>query len=317
MNNMSAIVLADTTAMSREHWLEERKRGIGGSEAGTIINVDSYKTKRGLWLEKTGKIEPEPAGEPAEVGILMEPVIDILFQRRTGIKTAEYKVLLQHREYPWMLANLDRVIPGERIGAEYKNVSLRKANEWEGDEIPDKHYAQCQHYMAVTGYEKWYIAALINGNHLVNKLIPRNDQFIDFLIEEEYAFWNCVETDTMPDGAFSKDLLKLLYPETNGAIITLPEISTEYSEQFKIAKANEKEAKLEAERFQVALCGMLGEAYKGLTPDGLFELTWSQVNPKPKFNEERFAVEQPDIFQKYLEAAKPYRKFACKKLKGE
>lgn len=314
---MSAIVLADTTAMSREQWLTERKRGIGGSEAGTIIDVDPYKKRVGLWLEKTDQIVPEPAGEPAEVGILMEPVIDILFQRRTGIKTAEYKVLLQHAEYPWMLANLDRIIPGERIGAEYKNVSLRKAGEWEGDEIPDKHYAQCQHYMAVTGYEKWHIAALINGNHLVNKLIPRNDQFISFLIEKELAFWTCVQTMTMPDGDFSKDLLKILYPETNGLTITLPEGTSDFAEEFKLTKVIEKETEAKLEQLQVMLCGLLGAAYKGLTPDGMFELVWSQINPKPKFNEKRFAAEQPEVFQKYLEVAKPYRKFSCKKLKGE
>lgn len=45
---------------THEEWLELRKYGIGGSDAGLIMGVPQYKDKKGkqknivdLWLEKT------------------------------------------------------------------------------------------------------------------------------------------------------------------------------------------------------------------------------------------------------------------------
>lgn len=71
------------------------------------------------------------------------------------------------------------------------NVKQRihtQKNKWEEDEIPDSYYVQCQHYMAVTGCVKWYIAVLIGGNKFVWKEIPRNDGDIAALIEAEKEF---------------------------------------------------------------------------------------------------------------------------------
>ena len=41
--------------------------------------------------------------------------------------------------------------------------------EWEDEEVPAAYLLQCQHYMAVTGYEAWWIAVLIGGNKFVHK----------------------------------------------------------------------------------------------------------------------------------------------------
>ena len=56
---------------------------------------------------------------------------------------------------------------------EAKTVSAFKAGEWE-DGIPDEYYLQVQHYMAVTGYQGAYVAALIGGNNFRWKLIHRD-----------------------------------------------------------------------------------------------------------------------------------------------
>ena len=48
---------------------------------------------------------------------------------------------------------------------------------------------QIQHYMAVTGLKKTYIAALIGGNHFVYKTVERDDEMIADIIEMERRFW--------------------------------------------------------------------------------------------------------------------------------
>ena len=44
---------------SEEIWLEERKNGIGGSDAATILGLNPYKTNIELWEEKTKRKEAE------------------------------------------------------------------------------------------------------------------------------------------------------------------------------------------------------------------------------------------------------------------
>lgn len=40
-------------------WLKSRKAGVGGSDMSTILGLNSFKTPYDLWLEKTGRVEPE------------------------------------------------------------------------------------------------------------------------------------------------------------------------------------------------------------------------------------------------------------------
>ena len=51
--------------MTREDWLEERKKGIGGSDAATILGLNPYKTTIELWEEKTGRKDaPDISDKP-------------------------------------------------------------------------------------------------------------------------------------------------------------------------------------------------------------------------------------------------------------
>lgn len=50
-----------TAAMSRDEWLKERTKGIGGSDVATILGLNPYKTPLQLWEEKpAGPLDPRP-----------------------------------------------------------------------------------------------------------------------------------------------------------------------------------------------------------------------------------------------------------------
>lgn len=51
-----AEVLAKTSEMSRDEWLIERRKGIGGSDASIILGLNKWKTPFELWLDKTGQV---------------------------------------------------------------------------------------------------------------------------------------------------------------------------------------------------------------------------------------------------------------------
>ena len=104
---MSAKILASTENMPYEDWLEYRKQGIGGSDASVVCGISRYKSPVQLWMEKTNQLLSQEAGEVAYWGTQLESLVRAEFNKRTGIEVKQIKQLLQSKEYPFMLANLD------------------------------------------------------------------------------------------------------------------------------------------------------------------------------------------------------------------
>ena len=97
-----------------KEWLEERKKGLGGSDSPVVLGVSPFKTKRELWMEKRGLIE-EPELTPAmKRGIVLEDVIARLYSDITKRKLRRKNKVVYHPKYPFMLANFDRLIVGEK-----------------------------------------------------------------------------------------------------------------------------------------------------------------------------------------------------------
>ena len=82
----------------------------------TIAGLSKWKSQVQVFLEKTQAIEQEDVqSEAAYFGNVLEEVVAQEFAKRTGLKVQRRNAILQHPEYPWMLANVDRLIVGERI----------------------------------------------------------------------------------------------------------------------------------------------------------------------------------------------------------
>ena len=83
---MSFTVIANTAAMPYEEWLERRKDGIGGSDAAVVCGVSRYKSPVELWMEKTGQLPAQEAGDAAYWGHQLEDLVRAEFTKRTGIQ---------------------------------------------------------------------------------------------------------------------------------------------------------------------------------------------------------------------------------------
>ena len=81
-------ILVDTAALSREEWLDYRRKGIGGSDVAAIFGISSFHTGRDIYYEKTGvtRIEDQPDNWVAlEVGHLLEDLVAKIFSGQTGL----------------------------------------------------------------------------------------------------------------------------------------------------------------------------------------------------------------------------------------
>lgn len=314
------LILSVKDAEDHEKWLEARAIGIGGSDAAVIMGMNQYKSPYQLWLEKTGQVEPPDLSGNQYVywGTKNEANIADWFQEETGKKVKRLGTL-RSKEYPFMLANVDRTVVGENAGLEIKTAGVRQYRKWKDDEIPDAYYCQCLHYMAVTGADYWYIAVLLGGNEAKWKRIERNEEDIQHLIMAETDFWKLVETRTPPpvDGSDScAAALSAQYKggDPNFSVILQPDADgvIEFLENDKAImdalkkQITEKENRLKA---------LLGNAEEGTTDH--YRVLWKTQAGRSSVPLAKIKKQAPDIYQLlkekgFLTIGKPSRRFSIK-----
>lgn len=183
-----------TLGMSRLDWLRARQRGIGGSDAAALVlTPQEYKWSRPRKVYES-KINPPPEVEKknlaCEVGHFLEPFVAMQFTEATGFRVHNVNRIILNPMYPFMFANIDRKLYGMNVGLEIKTTSAYNERLFTEEEYPIEYYIQMQHYMAVTGWEMWYLAALIGNHRFVWYEVPRNDDDIAEIVEIEENFWN-------------------------------------------------------------------------------------------------------------------------------
>lgn len=155
------ITKISTAGMSREEWLAERRNSLGGSDVGAILGMNRYASPYTVWVEKTGRLPPKEDNEAMRQGRDLEQYVAERFMERSGKQVQRYNYLLRRSDAPHLHANIDRRVLGERSGLECKTASVLGLKLYQGGEFPESYYAQCVAYLAVTGWERWYLAALV------------------------------------------------------------------------------------------------------------------------------------------------------------
>lgn len=305
----------NTKDMSHKDWLNVRKTGIGGSDVGTILGVNKWKSPIQLYFEKIGEVkEPVLDNEYIYWGNVLEDVVAQEFNKRTGKKVRRVNKMFRHPKYNFMIANIDRSVVGEEALLECKTTSEFNKGKWEDDEIPSTYLAQVQHYLAVTGYKKAYIAVLIGGNRFLWKEIERDEELIKLLIDKEKDFWErYILGDEIPDmdgSDATTEFLKHKYHESlDNEKILNSEIETTI-EALNAIKAEEKEIKTLKQKYENEIKAILGNDERGMSKN--FKVSWKMQN-KTSFDKNSFEKDYPDLANKYTKESK-YRVLRIKEL---
>lgn len=312
--NLNAI---HTLEMSRDEWLKERTKGIGGSDAGIILGLNKYRTAFELWLEKTSQVDPiEIDNEAIYWGNEMENVVAKEFEKRTDKKVRRSNFMYSHPNHHFIKANVDRLVVGESAVLECKTASAYLAKEWKDDEIPDTYLVQVQHYLGVTGKQKGYIAVLIGGNKFVWKEVTRDEDLINMIFQAEINFWNNHVLANVPpplDGSSAAE--KYLKEKYDRAVkdkeVVLPSEFKDYLIEYEQIKQNEKLIKTAKTEIENILKEELKDAERGIVGD--FVINWknqSRTSVDSKTLKEKF----PDIHKEVLKTSS-FRKFDVKEVR--
>lgn len=192
---------------------------------------------------------------------------------------------------------------------EAKTASAYKKEIWEQG-VPLEYLYQIQHYMAVTGAEKTYIAALVGGNHFLYHEVCRDEAMIQDIIQLEKDFWeNHVLTGKEPQADGSKataEYLEEAYGTSNGKIVELPKESLALFEQYDHISAQLAQLKEAKEAVTNKMKNYLKENEKGVIGDR--QVTWKSVT-STAFDRKRLEQERQEIYQEYC-TEKQYRRLS-------
>lgn len=285
----------DTRNMSREEWLAERRHSIGGSDAAAIVGLSKWATPYTVWADKTGRLPEKTDTEAMRIGRDLEEYVAKRWCEASGKKVQRCNAILRNDEYPFAHADVDRMVVGEDAGLECKTTSTLDVRQFRGTDFPEQYYAQCVHYLAVTGLKKWYLAVLCFGRGFFTFELERDEGEIEALMGAEMAFWLKVETDTppAPDGAEATgEAIKTIYAESEAGetrdLFGRENLLREYLDlKAQIGALEDRAAEIE----QTIKLDM-EDAEKGSV--GKYLVSWKSYTRK-NFQTNQFAKEHPGI----------------------
>ena len=273
-----------TAERDRTAWLEERRKGIGGSDAAMIMGLSRWGGPFSVYQDKVNGVREELDSDAVHFGTVLEDIVAREFAAREGVKVRRRNRVQFSEEHPFMLANIDRELVGQNIGLECKTANAFKGGEWAGDELPQEYYVQVQHYCSVMGWEACWIACLIGGQKFVYKLVTRNDGFIADMIGAERDFWENHVIPKIPPALGSFDRVDLA--QETGAMLAPTERDLEYAAKLARVKEQIKELETHAALLTNIFKERIGEnaGIEGVA-------TWKQNRPSAKVDWEAVAKE--------------------------
>lgn len=297
---------------SHEEWLELRRKSIGGSDASTILGVNKYSSLYSLWLDKKGLAKETEETEAMRQGTDLEDYVAKRFCEETGKKVRRKSQTIINPDYPHSHANVDRWVVGENAGLECKTTNSLNLRKFDAGEFPPQYYAQCLHYMAITGADKFYLAVLIFGKDFKVFEIERDEEAITNLMKAEENFWYYVENDVPPpvDGSDATgNAIDNLYVNPVHESTDLSLVADAIDNWTKL-KAKRREIDSELKKYEQIIKLALGYADEG-NSNG-YRVTWKE-QVRHSFDSKRFIKDHPELYEKYVKESR-YRVLKVKNL---
>lgn len=293
--------------------IAERRNYIGSTDSAAILGLSRYGTPLSVWAEKTGAIVPEDiSGKlPVRLGHKLEQAVAELFTEETGKKLHRVNETVFHPKYNFLAANLDRRVVGEKAVVEIKNVGAFRRDEWREGQSPAEYICQVMHQLAVTGWDRGYLVALIGNTDFEIRTIERDEQALKDLVNREVSFWNdFVVPKIMPSiSRGDKDTLSALFPlAEDGKEIELDDRAAAICDSLDGLRSDLKGLDGSIALAENELKAMLGTADAGIVGDR--KIFWSNILTR-RLDAEDLKKEMPEIYEKFRKPS-TYRKFLIK-----
>lgn len=260
-----------TKELERQAWLEERKTGVGSSDAPGIVGVAPWSTPLQIYCEKLGLYQPEET-EQMKVGREIEPFIAGLASERLGLPLTQGR-LVRHPFHRWLIATPDYHLPDGTV-VEIKNC--RSSEGWGAemtDHIPIYYLVQVIHQMMVTQTLHAYCAAFIAGCELRLYRVQNNPRVNGLLFRALEDFWKGHVEARLPPPVDYQDrnaarLLNLLSPPVEARALEMDLSDQELTNEYLMLTSDLSRAIKRQRVLRNRLVARMGDCSKGITPNG-------------------------------------------------
>ena len=305
MTGLPEIEIIPTKGLTHQQWLDGRNRGIGGSDNGTMFDLNKYKSRMHLWKDKTGQSDPDDdeMSEPAYWGTVQEDTVAREFSKRTGLKVEKCNYMIKRG---CQIANVDRLVcdgnkrsfvKGKFRGKailECKTASEYVKDQWGEpgtDEIPETYILQVQQYMDILGAEVCYVAVLIGGNDFRIYTVVYDPDIAKYIREESENFWNdYVLTGIAPEPRTAAEIQELFSKSHRETVVASSDIE-DVLNQLKETKEKIKELKENETILKDQVCVYLSDKEDLINPQGDTLATWRSAKPSKKTAWQKVAEE--------------------------
>lgn len=245
------VLVEDIESLTNLEWRKMRQNGIGGSDAGEIMNKNdpTFKTAFDVARSKVEELEEDEKSPNDKFrlnfGHALEPIILEWYAETQNANVFTDRGMYKNPEHPFMLADCDGFAitkEGELIGLEIKTTSVYKKKCWhagvygkDGIIGTGIYYTQVQHYMEVMDLDRFDIVVAFgnNSNDNIIVTVPRDRDYGKVLIEKEEEFWNNLDdiASQMPDFVSAQT--------AQATISKLKELGVKINDESAVSKCEE------------------------------------------------------------------------------
>ena len=339
IKRFAPIKLIDTGSMTHEQFAQARQSisivtggvAFGGSDMASIFGISPWRSPQELYNQKTGvtpAVTVERNASAKEAGNILEEAVSQLalqrikelFGKDIRIEKDTFMYQCGNPEYPFAVANLDRVLTaqGRKGILEIKTTSPRNRRDvenWRKGIVPEHYLLQGKFYMEVMDYDYVIFACMweVGESGLAIIKVDRDREEGKKMMNFVKDFAQHVLDKTEPDfKACSPEVLSDYYTRLYGVDEKAPptdltghdaEIYEALDLTEKIDELSNKIKKLEKQRTAIfnlwrpimadsttALCYMGGETAKIEAKAGF---------NRPKLDEAKLKEEYPDLYKEY------------------
>lgn len=294
-----------------QEWLDIRHRDehgnitFGASEAGALMGVSEYKNLLELCTDKLEPTAPRTVETPAmRKGNLFEEALGKNAAEVLGIELIQPEVMYRKGRFT---ATLDFIEPKEQqLIVECKVTSAYTVET--GQDLPPSWLMQGHVQHLVTGAEVWF-SVFDRFQQLSVVRMPVHNATLEMLQEQAELVGRDLDRGIIPDEAWltaSAAQIAKLKPMQAGEVIECDDAMLLMVRDYRAVKDAMKQLEATEKNLKDALARLMGSA-EAIESNGDNLISWREQKGRTSFDQERFKVEHPELFDAYMKQGAPMR----------
>lgn len=287
---------------NREEWLAGRGKGIGASEAGTVLGLNPFCTPYQLWRYKKGIDPPQEENFAMKAGHYLEDAVSMFFRDGSGahiIKASTDDFTIYDSERPWLRVSPDRTFwrPWAKHNDAEKSILECKTTQLtiDPDNLPKHWFCQIQMNMGVAEYKDGALAWLTMGRDFGYRDIEFDKEFYDWMTDQITEYWQRYIVGDEEPAPYTAEDIMIKYPRhTEGKTVKADTDIMEQLERLKVLKSEIKPMETEAKEIEGNLKLFFGDAETIVDELGNTLATWKAPKPSRKFDQKAWEAATPE-----------------------